>query len=351
MKSRSTSGRITLRDLATHLGLSKTTVSVVMSGSKAAEAIPEKTRRRIERAAEKLGYRAHYMARSLRKSESMSVGIIVPEFSDGYFTLLMAGIEEFLISAGYFYFTVSHYWKPDLQQQYPAMLEERGVDGLLMVNTDPPQSHLPMVSISGHHKRGAPTTVMLDHEHAAHLLIEHLHGLGHRRIAFVHGQSWSQDTQLRRKAFVTAMQQFGLKIIPELQVTLDATTWTPDLGYAPATELLKKTRDFTALVCFNDTAAMGAIRAARDAGLRVPEDISVTGFDNIAHASFFSPSLTTVQQPLREMGKSAAQALIEHIRHPQQTQPAKLVHQPLLVARESTGHAPLTATTAKRSAK
>lgn len=331
--------RVTLRELAQHLGLSKTTVSVVMSGSSAANAIPEPTRERIRREAQRLGYRAHYMARSLRRSESMSVGIIAPEFSDGYFTLLMSGAESYLLNAGYFYFTVSHYWKPALLEQYPRMLEERGVDGLLLINTAPPESTLPMVSVSGHHQRGAPPTVMLHHQSAAKMVIEHLAGLGHRRIAFMHGQSWSQDTMLRRKAFAVSMKAFGLPVYPELQITLDSSVWTPGLGYDPVAALLRRTRNFTAIVCFNDTAAMGAIRAVRDAGLRVPEDISVIGFDNIASAAFFSPSLTTVHQPLREMGCSAAELLLECLRHPEATPPSRVLHEPTLVVRESTAPA------------
>ncbi|MDE1154697.1 MAG: LacI family DNA-binding transcriptional regulator [Acidobacteriaceae bacterium] len=340
MKTSTPSGRITLRDLAQHLGLSKTTVSVVMSGSQAAEAIPEKTRKRIQQAAKRLGYRAHHMARSLRRSESMSIGIIVPEFSDGYFTLLMSGAESYLLNAGYFYFTVSHYWKPELLKRYPQMLEERGVDGLLLLNSDPPPDcTLPVVSISGSHRKGAPPTVILNHQRAAQIVVEHLHQLGHKRIAFLHGQSWSQDTILRRKAFAASMKAHHLPMYPELQITLDSTRWTPDIGYDPVTTLLRKTRNFTAIVCFNDTAAMGAIRAVRDAGLRVPEDISVIGFDNIAHASFFSPSLTTVQQPLWQMGHSAAEMLIRTLQHPEQKQPSCVVHEPTLVVRESSAPA------------
>jgi DNA-binding LacI/PurR family transcriptional regulator len=124
---------VTLRTLANHLGLSLTTVSVVVSDSPAAQAIPLATRKRILAAASELDYRPNYFARSLRRKRSMSVGVLVSEMSEGYFTLVMNGVEEYLMSAKYFYLLAAHYWQPDLLEEYPKMLLERSVDGLLLV--------------------------------------------------------------------------------------------------------------------------------------------------------------------------------------------------------------------------
>lgn len=338
-KKGSAGKRTSLRDLAEHLSLSKTTVSVVLSGSPAAEAIPAATRDRIFRGAARLGYRPHYIARSLRKSSTMSVGIITPDFSDGYFTHLMSGIESYLLSREYFYFTVSHSWKPALIEQYTQMLAERGVDGLILINTPVPQSSLPMVAISGRHLRKGPPTVSLNHTKAADLVMEHLYSLGHRRIAMMRGQSSSQDTDLRWKAFVTAARKLDIPLDPRLQVTLNSSVWSADWGYSLVRELLDRTRDFTAIVCFNDITAMGAIRAFRDTGLRVPEDVSVVGFDDVINAGFFSPSITTIHQPLRKMGYSAAERLIQSITDPPIPVQPTIIHEPTLVVRESTGPA------------
>lgn len=317
-----------------------------MSGSEAAEAIPEATRKRIHAAAQQLGYRPHHVARSLRNSRSMSIGIMAPEFSDGYFTLLMAGAESYLLSQEYFYFTVSHYWKPALLEQYPLMLEERGVDGLLLLNTPTPKTSLPMIAVSGHASKASPTTVMLNHQKAAQLILEHLYQLGHRKIAVMRGQSWSQDSDTRWLELLKAAKKLSIPINPKLQIVLRSFSWAADLGYNPIQELLQRTRDFSALICFNDISAMGAIRSLRDAGLRVPQDVSVVGFDDISNASFFSPSLTTVHQPLHEMGHAAAELLIERLNHPSKKAAKHILYEPTLIARESTGPAP-TPTTRK----
>ena len=126
---------------------------------------------------------------------------------------------------------------------------------------------------------------------------------------------------------------------PELCIQLAADSWSPQVGYEPMSELLARTRDFTAIFCFNDISAIGVIRAIHDAGLCVPGDISVVGFDDIISAAYQKPSITTVRQPLREMGSEGAQVLLNLIANPQQEPPAEIVMQPELIVRESTGQA------------
>jgi len=181
---------VTLRTLANHLGLSLTTVSVVVSDSPAAQAIPLATRKRILAAASELQYRPNYFARSLRKKRSMSVGVLVPEMSEGYFTLVMNGVEEYLMAAKYFYLLASHYWQPSLLEEYPKMLLERSVDGILLVNTPTPtRIQVPLVSISGHEAVAGVTNIQLNHKQAARLALKHLADLGHRRVAFMKARS------------------------------------------------------------------------------------------------------------------------------------------------------------------
>ena len=130
-----------------------------------------------------------YFARSLRKKRSMSVGVLVPEMSEGYFTLVMNGVEEYLMAAKYFYLLASHYWQPSLLEEYPKMLLERSVDGILLVNTPTPtRIQVPLVSISGHEAVPGVTNIQLDHKQAARLALKHLADLGHRRVAFMKGQ-------------------------------------------------------------------------------------------------------------------------------------------------------------------
>ncbi|HEV2275573.1 MAG TPA: LacI family DNA-binding transcriptional regulator [Acidobacteriaceae bacterium] len=334
--------RITLRMLANHLGLSLTTVSVVVSDSPAARAIPLATRKRVLAAAHELHYQPNYFAQALRKRRSMSVGVLVPELSEGYFTLVMNGVEEYLLGARYFYFLASHYWQKSLLEQYPRMLMERSVDGILLLNTPmPARVQVPMVSIPGHEALPGGTSIQLNHKQAAHLALEHLADLGHRRIVFMKGQEQTLDTECRWREIMEIAQARGIEIHDDLLIRLTENRWSPDLGYGPVKALLSRTLDFTAIFAFNDTAAIGAIRALHEAGLRVPDDVSVIGFDDIMSSSFGIPSLTTVRQPLREMGKAGAELLLKRINHPKAHHPQQVIMEPELVIRESTASAAL----------
>lgn len=345
-------GHVNLKMLAEHLQLSQTTISLVLNNSPSAKSIPMETRQRVLDAAEKLNYRPNYFARSLRQSRSLSVGVLAPDLSEGYFTSVMSGVVEELTLAKYFYFTACHDWRPELMEEYPRMLVERAVDGFLLLNTpaeiDVP---VPIVAISAHGSEAGVTHIVLDHLKAAELALAHLHELGHRRIAFMRGPKAIPDSVFRWEGIEQAAQTLGLKLDAELVTRIDSGngdgSWSaktghhpmsPEIGYVPMKQLLEKTREFTAVFCFNDIAAIGAIRALSEAGLRVPADVSVVGFDDIQSAAFCTPSLTTVRQPLREMGKRGARILLERIANPEKTElAAEVVIEPELVVRESTG--------------
>ncbi len=329
--------RSTLQSVANHAGVSRTTVSVVLSESPAAASISAVTRKRILESAAYLGYRPHFIASSLRRKRTMSIGIMVPDMGEGYFTLIMSGVDQALREACYFYFTACHYWQAELLAEHPQQLTDRGVDGLLLINTPLPDGvNVPTVTISGHETRMGVTNIVVDHLKAAELALGHLQRLGHRRIAFMKGQTFTLDAQERWDSIMEIAQDYGFEVDDGLLIPLVVGTWSPDLGYAPVKELIAKRRDFTAIFCFNDIAAIGAIRALHDAGLRTPEDISVIGFDDIVGAQYHIPSLTTVRQPLKQMGIIAAQSLLEKIQHPDEASPEKIVLVPELIEREST---------------
>jgi DNA-binding LacI/PurR family transcriptional regulator len=338
------SGPLNLRQLSEQLRLSQTTISLVLNNSPAAKSIPQHTRERVLEAARKYQYRPNYFARSLRRNRSMSIGLIVPDVSDGYFTALMHAVEEHLIKSHYFYFTASHYRKPELTEEYACLLAERAVDGLLLVDT-PVELHLslPTVAISAHNPAADVLNITLDHDKAAELALHHLYNLGHRSIAFMRGPSVITDADYRWRGIVKTAKALDIPVTPELTLQLTEMNQSPEMGYGPMKDLLSRRRDFTAIFCFNDVSAIGAIRAIADAGLRVPEDISVIGFDDIISAAYHKPSLTTVKQPLREMGTTGAQVVLDRIRYPEKTWPREIVMQPELIVRESTGPAPATA--------
>lgn len=340
-------GRVTLKELAAHLDLSTTAVSLVLNRSPQAASIPEHTQARIFAAAEELKYRPNHMARSLRRRRSQTVGVLVPEIDEPYAAKVMSGIEDFLVRKGYFYLVASHQAQQDRVDNCVGLLESRSVEGMVLVAT--PLSHpprLPTVVVSGHQELVGVTNVVVDHERAAHLAFEHLHELGHRRIALVKGQTDSADTEERWQAVVRAAASFGIAIHDELVFQLiddlpggrTRTEKSYRDGYQFGSRLVRDGCPFTALFAFNDVSAIGAAHAFFEAGLRIPEDISVVGFDDIASAAFHNPGLTTVRQPLRQMGETASRILLDRLADGR-SEPDTVTLAPQLVVRGSTGPA------------
>ena len=343
-------GRPSLATLSAHLGLSPAAISRVLNRTAAASAIPKETQDRIFAAAQQFNYRPNAMARSLRHGRSMTVGVLVPEISDGYTTLVLSGLEKGLIQAGYFYFLISHHHRAELIEQAEAMLAERSVDGIVTIDTMMPiHIHLPSVAISCPVVQEGIIHIVLNHRRAASLAIDHLAGLGHSRIAVMKGPAFSSDTTPRWQAIRHAATKAKLKLHPSLVSQLEGDDPTHDPGYFAAQRLLAANEPFTALFCFNDVSAIGAIRALREAGLRVPQDVSVVGFDDVQSAAFQNPGLTTVRQPLSQMGMLAAENLIRQIMAPADYESVKqLVVDPELVVRGSTGPPPSAVSTKTR---
>jgi LacI family transcriptional regulator len=333
---------VSLKSLAEHLGLSPATVSLVINRSPAAKSIPPRTQERIRAAAHELNYRPNFMARSLRAQRSFTIGVVVPEISEGYAALVMSGIEDHLLQEGYFYFVVSHRHRDDLIEEYPRLLQQRAVEGLIAVDTLCQKGvRIPVVAVSGHHEIEGVTNIVLDHLCAAKLAIEHLVQLGHRKLAFIKGQQFSSDTETRWEAMRGAAKNVNLEINERLVGQLEGESSSPELGYDVTRKLLETGEVFTALFAFNDISAIGAIRALREAHRQVPEDVSVVGFDDIQSAAFQNPALTTVRQPLREMGLIAAETLLRRINAPAKSPyPKTITVLPELIVRASTAPLP-----------
>lgn len=326
---------IGLKKLAAHLGLNPTTVSVVLNDVPG-RSIPQATRDRIKAAAKKFNYQPSLLARSLRNRRTYTIGILVPELGDGYHTQVMSGIGDHLMEAGYFYFTAHHRHKRDLIEEYSRMLLGRGAEALIAVDTALEHDFpVPVAAVAGHRFISGVTNVTLDHRFAAQLTLNHLHSLGHREIAFIKGQSFSSDSAGRWNSIVAAAEEIGITINPKLVVQLDRDISSPELGYPVVQQLLSGGRTFTALVAFNDMSAIGAIRALQDLGLSVPRDVSVIGFDDIRVAAFNNPRLTTIRQPLSNMGRIAAQCVLSQLNGAEPFRKQILV-EPELAVREST---------------
>ena len=335
-----TEQKVTLKTIAQHLGLTPGTVSAALNNSPAARSIPQHTKNRIIEAAKALNYRPNFFARTLRLKRTHTIGVIAEEIGDAYGAMVISGIEECLRRNNYFFLTVIHRHDPKLLQTYEQLLLTRGVEGFITTDTSlaekPP---LPTVAVSGHKRVEGVTNIVLDHKRAARLALEHLKGLGHKDIAFIKGQILSSDSADRWNAICGVAREMNIQVRPELTVQLEGTDSTPAIGYPFAKQLLAREQPFTALFAYNDISAIGSMWAFHEAGLRVPEDISVVGFDDIPGAAFADPGLTTVRQPLLRMGQIAAQTIVDLIEGRGEYVP-EIPIEPELVVRESTGPAP-----------
>ena len=339
---------VTLKDVARHLELSTTTVSVVLNGSPVADSIPQETKDRVFAAARELAYRPNYLARSLRGKRSFSVGVLVPEISEGYAAGVINGVESHLAQQGFFYLMASHGSRPELLEEYLRHLEDRSVEGFILIATYLTQAPpLPTVVVSGHRRFGGVTNLVLDQGKAASLALSHLVELGHERVAFFKGAEGSIDAGERWQKISETAAALGIEVRPELAPQLVGRSLGPVFsstegyheGYAYGQKLLATGLEFSALFAFNDASAIGAMRAFLDAGLRIPGDVSVIGFDDIMNAAFQNPQLTTIRQPLRQMGEIAGKILLERL-DGRNSHPDFVTVEPELVVRASTGPAP-----------
>jgi len=331
-----------LKELSTYLGLSPSTVSRVINGGATAHRIAESTQKRVLEAAALFGYEANIIARSLRQKRTFTVGVLVPEISEGYSTAVLSGIEDALLKEGLFYFVASHRHHADLLEAYPRLMISRAVDGIIAVDTKVSEHiPVPVVAVSGHWHNQHAISVELDHRRAAQQALEHLQKLGHQRIAFIKGQAFSSDTSRRWKAIREVSAHLGITLHPELTVQLRSPgpglDAGPEPGHLAMQELLSRKSPFSAVFSFNDISAIGAITALREAGLHVPRDVSVVGFDDVLFAATSHPPLTTIRQPLREMGQLAATTLLDLIQGTSELKPGSVITvYPELIQRRST---------------
>ncbi len=339
-RNRKSNHPVTLQMVAERVGLTKGTCSAVLNNSLASRSIPQPTKNRVLEAARELNYRPSFYARNLGIKRTYMIGVVTQEIGDFYSSPIISGIERYLRERNFFFLTVAYRHEPKLLEHYEQILSDRGVEGFITVDTFLDHSlSLPTIAVAGHHRIKGVTNVVLDHRRAAWLALSHLIELGHRDIAFMKGSTFSSDTEVRWKAICEVAEELEITLKPSLIVELEGDDPTPQLGYPFAKELLSRRKRFTALFAYNDISAIGSIRAFQEAGLRVPEDVSVVGFDDIQIAVHTLPSLTTVRQPLQKMGELAARTLLNRIESGADFVP-EIAVEPDFVVRSSTGKAP-----------
>jgi LacI family transcriptional regulator len=343
---------VTIRDVAKESGFSSTTVSIVLNDAPLARYIPPVTKKRIERAAEKLGYRPNQFARSLRSKRSHTVGVMVFDMTDPYCTLVLRGIQNSLYQASYLPILTDVHNERSRFERYLEMLLDRRVEGLIVLANwlfldihllaELEKSSIPTALIACELKGDSMSSIVVDNEVGGYLALEHLHSLGHRKIAFIRGPKSLTDSSPRWRGVRNCAKAHGLEIDSQLVADLPDSR-NPlssfEMGHQLTEDLLKRKRPFTALLAFDDMTAFGAIRALSNAGLRVPDQCSVIGFDDVAASSLCTPPLTTVRQPMEAMGSDAVAIVVEGIKTVLEKREVAAHHRkvaPELMVREST---------------
>ena len=341
-----------MRDVAQTSGFSPATVSIVLNNAPLAQYIAPATKKKIEEAARKLGYRPNAMARFLRSKRTHSVGVMLFDITDPFCTPILRGIENSLYQASYAPILADAHNQKNRFERALVMLLERRVETLIVVvNCTLVDIHvlavfnkrnIPVISIGWDLPGDTVSSVMVDNEAGGRLALEHLHKLGHRKIAFIRGPKMLIDSAPRWKGIQKFASSVGHEIdqslVTQLPDGLDPSSGF-DGGFRLTEELLQKRKKFTAIVAFDDLTALGVIRALTKAGIKVPDQCSVAGFDDVALSAMSSPSLTTVRQPLETMGNLAVNIILEGITASQEKRDWTISHQrtsPELVIREST---------------
>ncbi len=343
---------VTIRDVAKESGFSSTTVSIVLNDAPLARYIPPVTKKRIERAAEKLGYRPNQFARALRSKRSHTVGVMVFDMTDPYCTLVLRGIENTLYQASYLPILTDVHNERSRFERYLEMLLDRRIEGLVVLANwlfldinllaDLEKSSIPTAIIGCELKGDSMSSVIIDNEVGGYLALEHLISLGHRKIAFIRGPKTLADSSPRWRGIRNCAKASGVDLDARLTVDLPESRdplSSFEAGQNLTEDLLKQKRPFTAILAFDDMTAFGAIRALGKAGLRVPDDCSVIGFDDVAPSALCTPSLTTVRQPMEAMGSGAVGVVLDGIKCVLEKREVGAHHRkvaPELVVREST---------------
>ncbi len=333
------SGNVTIVDVASEAGVSYTTVSRVLNNK---ENVKPKTRERVLTAMTRLGYVVDQRARSLAGGRSQLIGLLVHDLGTSYIGEIMRGIDAELAPAQYDLILYTTHRHKTRESAYVATLARGLADGLLLVLPRDPGAYLetlrqyrfPHVLIDHRGIDEETPAVAAANRQGAYSATEHLIRLGHRRIGFITGAMDQISAQDRLAGYRAALADHGIAFDPEL--VREGNFFQPS-GYVGASALLELPHPPTAIFASNDVSAFGVMEAIRAHGLRIPEDVSVVGFDDIPQAAHVHPPLTTMRQPLEEMGHTATRMLLEYIQDPQR--PIERVELPAdLVVRESCCH-------------
>jgi len=331
---------VTIKDIAKELGISASTVSRALSDS---PLVNDDTKRTILQTAKRLGYQRNELARALVMGSSGAVGLLVPDITNPFFSDVARGVGEVADGIGAGVILCNTGGRIDRELNYISLMRRKRVDGLLLCSTtiEAPylqeliQANMPFILVSRlSNQRNVPFVVTDDHA-GAKLAVEHLAGLGHRRIGFIGGPEDVQASRDRMEAYVDVLNENGLATIPDWR---RYAGFTQASGREAAQRMLSLPARPTAIFAANDVTALGVLEVAEELGLQVPHDLSLVGYDDISYASLPRIQLTTIAQPAVEMGQIAATWLFEALEHPE-TPGLQRTLAPRLVVRSTTASA------------
>jgi LacI family transcriptional regulator len=331
--------RITIKDVALAASVSITTVSHVINNTRF---VDPATRERVLRAMDELGYHPNFLARSLRKGFSKTIGLIVPDAANLFFAEVARKIEDYGYHQGYSVILGNSDNDPEKQSNYINTLLAKRVDGVIFISSGGEvkdlarfaDNQVPIVVADRDVPLELADVVLLDNEQAGYNATRFLIGLGHRRIACITGPFNLSPSMERRDGYYRAMREANLPISPDSIIPGD---FRFQGGEQVMESLLTLKPRPEAVFVFNDMMAIGAIAAVRKAGLAIPDDISIIGFDDIQLASAVTPSLTTVAQPIDDIARCATDLLIQRVGGKRDGENQRIILQAVLIERESTG--------------
>ncbi|OPX37948.1 MAG: hypothetical protein B1H11_05165 [Desulfobacteraceae bacterium 4484_190.1] len=329
----------TLESIAQAAGVSKATVSLALNGK---PGVSPRTRQRILAIARELNYQPNAFAKGLALQRTQTIGVIVPDIGSPFYAELVRGVEAAASQANYYLILYTTAGKPSREEMYFRLLGEQRVDGIIVLTPRGDEALIRHIQAKGFplvvvdrdiQSADDVVEVIVDNFHGALAAAQHLIGLGYRRIGFINGIPELQASQDRRRGYQVALQEHGIDSRPEWVVEGE---FTDAGGYRAMKKLLAADPPIEAVFAASDTMALGAIRAIREQGLRVPQDVAIVGFDDVPLAAQVDPPLTTVRQPISAMGRTACRLLVQLMQGEPVLQ-RKVVLYTQLVVRQSCG--------------
>lgn len=303
--------KLTINDIAKIAGVSKGAVSYVLNNKPGVSA---EVREKILRIIEEYGYKPNKLAQALAGKKTNFIALIIPDISDVFYAKIIKGVEKTLSKNGYYLNLYGTHANPEKEHQVFEFLNTGFVDGIIVMAYHIEKSFVKWISSSD-----TPVvfidypydhdvySVIVDNEEGGFKATEYLINLGHKKIVFIHGSKDSWDSDLRFKGYLKALEKYNIPFNESLVVRGD---FTREGGYKAIKEILDSGEKFTAVFSANDHMALGAMKALKEKGLRIPEDISIIGFDNIEASALSNPPLTTIMQPIYQLGEMSAKILL-----------------------------------------